>query len=80
MAYLPALVVEGQEDPVMQVVDEDSGEIVYTLRINGTRFRPKVFRSGTYTVRVGEGDRMKVLTGVRSAGEDDSSTIQVTLP
>ena len=40
---------------VVQVIDESNGEIVYTLRIAGDRFRPKIFRRwGTYTVRVGE--------------------------
>jgi alkaline phosphatase D len=39
-------------DPVVQVIDESSGEIVYTIRIRGTVFVPKVFKGGTYTVKV----------------------------
>lgn len=54
IAYLPTLDVQGRADPVVQVIDETSGEIVSTLRINGTTWRPKVFREGTYTIRVGE--------------------------
>jgi phosphodiesterase/alkaline phosphatase D-like protein len=53
--YLPELVFGGAEDPVVQVVDESTGAIQYTLRIKGSRFRPKVFSlTTTYTIWVGE--------------------------
>jgi len=52
--YLPELIFTAR-DPVVQVVDEWTGEIQYTLRINGQRFRPKVFSlAPTYTIWVGE--------------------------
>jgi hypothetical protein len=79
LAWLPTLNVKGQEDPVVQVVDEAAGEVVYTLRIRGTTFRPKVFREGTYTIHVGEGERRKTLKGVRSAAESDRTAIEVLL-
>ncbi len=41
-------------DPVVQVVDEATGEIQYTLRISGTTFRPWTFGPGAYSVRIGE--------------------------
>lgn len=53
-AYLPLLKFSGISDPVVQVVDERSREVVYTLRIKGTEFRPPVFRAGSYTIRCGE--------------------------
>ena len=40
-AYLPTLNVTGLEDPVVQVVDESNGEIVYTLRIKGHTSAPR---------------------------------------
>ena len=39
-AYLPSLRFTGMENPVVQVIDEADGEVVYTLRIKGTGFRP----------------------------------------
>ena len=42
----------GIEDPVVQVVDEASDEIVYTIRIKGSEFTPTTRRPGSYTVRV----------------------------
>ena len=48
-------------DPVVQVIDESNGEVVYTLRTRGTTFRPKVFAEGRYSVKVGEqGGKMKL--------------------
>ncbi len=68
-AWLPTVRVAGMSDPVVQVIDESDGKIVYTLRIKGTSFRPKVFKDGSYTVRVGEPSAKKVKTfkGVRPA-------------
>jgi hypothetical protein len=78
-SYLPTIEVRGMTDPVVQVVDELDGEIVYTLRIQGASYRPKVFRAGTYTVKVGQPgtDRMKTLTGILSLPPDEVKTINV---
>jgi len=78
-AYLPTLEIVGQEDPVVQVIDESRGEVVYTLRINGTSYRPKVFEEGRYTLAVGEGDAVKVVENVQPLGPGESATIEVTL-
>lgn len=52
--YLPKLNIIGIENPVLQVVDNTSNEIVYTLRINGNNFTPKVFNaSHSYTLKMG---------------------------
>jgi alkaline phosphatase D len=53
-AYLPEIQVSGLTDPVIRVIDEADGEIVYALRIAGNVFRPKVFRPGTYAIEAGE--------------------------
>lgn len=37
-------------DPAAQIIDESSGEVVYTPRIRGTRFRPKTLRGLSATV------------------------------
>ena len=80
-AYLPTIKVTGMADPVVQVIDEADGEIVYTLRIKGTSFRPKVFRDGKYTLLVGElgTDQLKTLKGVQSIPADEEQTIEMDL-
>lgn len=65
IAWLPELQLEGMQDPVVQVIHEPSGEVVYTRRIVGCRYRPPVFAEGTYTVKVGhDGPEEELVTGV----------------
>ena len=80
VAYLPTIEVEGMINPVVQLIDESNGEIVYTIRINGTSFSPKVFKIEKYTVKIGQQgtDRMKTLTGVQplEAGQNKKITVK----
>lgn len=80
-AYLPELTVAGVDRPVVQVVDESTGEIVYTVRAKGNVYRPKVFREGTYTIHVGEPGtaRTRTLSGIRSLPAGESAGIAVDL-
>ncbi|HEY6402056.1 MAG TPA: alkaline phosphatase D family protein [Blastocatellia bacterium] len=78
-AYLPLLKIIGLNDPVVQVVEEASGEVVYTLRIKGDQFRPKVFARGKYSVNIGEpgAPEFKAIAGVDAIEESDSATLEV---
>ncbi len=79
-AYLPTLVIQGEENAVVKIIDEADGEWVYALRIEGNKFRPKVFKEeGTYTIEVGEGDAQQVLKGVKSVGLDGEERLDVEL-
>ena len=80
VAYLPTIEVLGMEDPVVQVVDE-SGEIVYTRRIRGTSFEPKVFAEGTYTVKVGRQGtaRWRAAEGLQTHSEAGAEKVTVDL-
>ncbi len=53
-------------DPVVQVQDESNGDVVYTVRIRGTSFTPRIRRPGTYTVLAfdPDGDFKKVHSGI----------------
>jgi len=77
VAALPTIHVAGRKNPVVQIIDESTGELVYALRINGTDYRPNVFKQGTYTVIVGEGDNRKILKGIPSIGLDDHQSVNV---
>lgn len=56
--YLPKLQIDGLVNPVVQVYNESTGELEYSLRINGTEFKPKIFESeSTYKLQVGEPDK-----------------------
>ncbi|MEY2878632.1 MAG: hypothetical protein RLZZ15_1012, partial [Verrucomicrobiota bacterium] len=79
-AFLPTLKISGAKNPVVQVYEERSGELVYALRVNGDTFRPHVFAPGAYTVKVGDQDagRMKTLPGL-AARTDQTETLTITV-
>ncbi len=81
VGYLPTIRVTGMTNPVVQVMDEDTGEIVYTLRIGGDEFRPMVFKHGQYTIQVGEPGtkRVRVLRNLPSLGLREAKMIDVSL-
>jgi len=78
-AWLPELHVKGVTNPVIQVGDDALGEVVYTLRIQGSTIRPKVFRLGTHTIRVWQGDGEKVLPQVMSEPQEAITRLEVEL-
>ncbi|MEQ2005319.1 MAG: hypothetical protein ABMA26_00870 [Limisphaerales bacterium] len=51
--WLPELVFEGAVNPVVQVIEDASGEILYTVRAQGARFQPRVYAAGRHTVKIG---------------------------
>jgi phosphodiesterase/alkaline phosphatase D-like protein len=72
IAYLPKIQVSGIEAPVVKVIYEPTNQIVYTLRINGTQFSPKVFKDGLYTVKIGEQPgNMKTFPGLEADESKD---------
>jgi len=50
--HLKEMVFEGQP-PVVQVTQEATGEVLYTVRAASNRFKPPVYAAGKYTVRIG---------------------------
>jgi hypothetical protein len=71
VAWLPELHFEGAADPVVQVVAEDAGDPVYTLRVTGNRFQPGVFAPGSYTIKIGrdrpDGPTLQALASVEKS-------------
>jgi alkaline phosphatase D len=66
-------------NPVVQVVDEVSGEHIYSLRIQGSSWHPRVFtRTGVYTLRVGEpGKDFREFPGLVPAARDFASELRI---
>ncbi len=77
-AWLPTVEVTGINNPVVQVIDESKNETIYTLRINGSSFRPKVFKTGSYTINVGEKgtDNFKVFNNILSLKENEDKILK----
>ncbi|MEZ6066984.1 MAG: alkaline phosphatase D family protein [Planctomycetaceae bacterium] len=53
---LATIQVTGLEKPLVQVIDDATGEIVSSLRIAGAEFTPRVYGDGPYTLRVSDPD------------------------
>lgn len=51
--WLPELVFEGAASPVVQVIEDATGDILYTVRAQGSRFQPRVYAPGKYAVKIG---------------------------
>lgn len=52
VGYLPNLKFEGNRNPVVQVVEDATGEVLYTLRARGS-FQPPVYSKGAHTIKLG---------------------------
>ncbi|MEX2591913.1 MAG: alkaline phosphatase D family protein [Anditalea sp.] len=77
VGYLATLEIEGGQDPVVQVINEDSKQVEYVMRIKGNSFRPKVFSPGKYTLKVSQPEtgKEKTLTGLEIAKKEGESVI-----
>jgi hypothetical protein len=82
-AWLPTIQVEGATNPVVQIINEATGDVEYTLRIPGTEFQPKVFAEGNYTIKVDGEDLLfgnpQVFSGIIAATVN-TNTLVVSLP
>jgi len=76
---LPDLQVSGMLDPVVEVIREQTGEVISSFRIRGPEHAPPVFEPGLYSVRVGDPDsgRWETLPGLRAEAGESRRTIRV---
>ena len=79
--YLPPIQVKGTNNPVIQVRNHDSGEVIYTLRVLGSKFQPHVFKAGKYDVIISQPDegKMDALLGVSSTPKPSKDKVVVDL-
>lgn len=54
VGHLPELLFDTTENPVVQVITEADGEILYTIRIQGKRFKPPIYSEGKHIVKYGK--------------------------
>ena len=68
--WLPELRFDKGVNPVVQVIEEVTGEVLYTARARGNRFQPRVYSKGKYTVKVGlQKPDSSTLKGVESVAK-----------
>jgi hypothetical protein len=75
--YLPLIKIENTKNPVVTIREEASGDLVYSIRINGTEFKPKIFKEGSYLVIVTdtENDVVKKCEGIQPIRDNNKSIV-----
>lgn len=72
--YLPKLEDLPSEQPVVQVIHEETGEVLYTVRLASADFQLPVYEAGKYTVKVGK-DKIdansKTIEGVEATAKEN---------
>ena len=65
---LPRIKVPDMKNAVVQVVQESTGEIIYTIRLAGYVFKPPIMEKGLYSFSVGEPgtSKWKTITGIEA--------------
>jgi hypothetical protein len=51
--WLPELVFENGTNPVVQVIEDATGEVLYSIRSQGGRFHPRVYSAGKHSIKLG---------------------------
>jgi len=79
VSWLPEVKIQGLQYAVIQVIDEKSDEIIYTLRLTDDSFHPKVFKKGMYTIMVGDPDKNKweIVKGIKSGPKNNRQVIDL---
>ncbi len=79
-AYLPNLTIKGMNNPILQIINENKNEIVYTLRIKDKTFKPYVFEKGTYTIRIGElgTKKEKIVKGIIASENKNDGDMNIS--
>lgn len=81
-AWLPKLVIDSQEYPVVSVREDSTGELLFATRLGTREFQPGVFGPGKYTIGLGRDrpDELSIL-GVEAQAEiEKAGVLKIQLP
>ena len=62
---------------MVQLINERNNETVYTIRVKGSSFKPKVFENGTYTIKVGEKKNQNTLKSIGTDSKKEYIIIKI---
>jgi len=77
LIQLPLVQLPLVQLPLVQLIDEATGELVYTLRMPKKTWRPPAFWRSSYTLRVGEGEHIQQLEGILSTDKPNDTTLRI---
>lgn len=76
VAWLPLVRGKGEVLPVVQVLEESSGAVVYTLRVPRVPWQPFVFAEGKYTVQIRNGSERTRYTGIEALKDPAEAAVR----
>ncbi|MEC9112462.1 MAG: alkaline phosphatase D family protein [Verrucomicrobiota bacterium] len=76
VAHLPTLKIN-KPNQVVQLINERNNETVYTIRVKGSSFKPKVFENGTYTIKGGEKKNQNTLKSIGTDSKKEYIIIKI---
>jgi hypothetical protein len=81
VGYLPAVEIMGRSNAVIQVINENTGELVYSVRSSGTVLLPHVFEVGHYCLNAGDPELglKRSFTGLTPGSSKKTDAIRVAL-
>ncbi|MFZ9791696.1 MAG: metallophosphoesterase family protein [Gemmataceae bacterium] len=78
--WLPELVFENTTSAVVQVIEEKTGAVQYTIRADAGKFQPRVYSEGAFIIKVGK-DRPdgKTIRGLTPKGKSEAGQQTIRL-
>jgi hypothetical protein len=78
--YLPTLRVKGMDNPVILITNERDGKLEYAIRLMENQFTPKVFTTGSFTVKMGDPDknRWKIIEHLNPVEDPDNKSMEIS--
>ena len=81
VGWLPEIQITDAANAIVQVVEESTGDVLYTIRSNGPCFQPPVYADGSYTIKVGKDSaEMASYRNLQPAAAGIQQPIMVELP
>jgi hypothetical protein len=78
--WLPTLQFAKGVRPVVQVIEDATGEVLYTTRAKGETFQPRVYSKGKHTVKIGrQKPTAKTLKGLEPKSKKAAGTMKVAV-
>jgi len=78
VGYLAELSTSDGESAVVQVSEDSSGEVLYTVRTIGPSFKPPVYAPGNYTIKAGKDKAdLKIIKNLTPVHDGETARIQL---
>lgn len=80
VGWLPEVRIAGAPNAVVQVIEESTGDVLYTVRSESATFHAPVYSEGSYTLKIGTSfPDAQTFTSLKPAKQDSQEPIRIDL-